>query len=264
MNEPEKVDSELIQALIVKTLATNPAGHRLCLIGGFRYRLLDDGARRSMDVDYHWDGDLEAKQQEVIEALQARLLPEVQARYGYDGAVGAAKGPDAESISVKTVRVALRPKGTTGHVISIPVEITRIECLDPPIVRTVKGTVCLTASDADMVESKVISLLNRVHVQAQDIVDLFLFQDAFLPDSPQRLGVKLSRMKISDAAVDRRLAHLQRYREMHARAIEGVIDEQIDASVAVNLKAAGGGATVLDAVLDRVTGLVRAERETRS
>jgi hypothetical protein len=131
-------------------------------------------------------------------------------------------------------------------------------------VRTVKGTVCLTASDADMVESKVISLLNRVHVQAQDILDLFLFQDAFRPESGRRLGVKLSRLKIAAATVDRRLAHLERYRAMHVRAIDRVIDEQLDESVAGNLELAGGGAAVLDAVRERVAKLVREARETPS
>ena len=80
-------ESEAIQGLIVRTLATNPAGHRLCLIGGFRYRLLDGSARRSVDVDYHWEGDLVAKQREVIdrvidEQLDAAVAANVKAAGG--------------------------------------------------------------------------------------------------------------------------------------------------------------------------------------
>ena len=51
---------ERIQALAAKTLATQPAGHQLHLIGGFRYRLLDASCRASVDIDYHWEGDLDS------------------------------------------------------------------------------------------------------------------------------------------------------------------------------------------------------------
>ena len=122
MNDRIRDDSEAIQGMIVRTLATNPAGHRLCLIGGFRYRLLDGSARRSIDVDYHWEGDIEAKQQEVIALLQTRLLPDVQVRYGYEGAVGPVKGPDAESPLVRTIETVFRRVHTAEGAIVIPVE----------------------------------------------------------------------------------------------------------------------------------------------
>lgn len=35
----EPTIAERIQTLVAKILATSPAGHQLCLIGGFRYRL---------------------------------------------------------------------------------------------------------------------------------------------------------------------------------------------------------------------------------
>ena len=95
---------EAIQKLIVSVIATHPAGHRLCLIGGFRYRLLSQSCRMSVDIDYHWDGNLAAKQAEVATLLTARALPEIQRRFGYDGQVRTTTGPDANSPSVKTGR----------------------------------------------------------------------------------------------------------------------------------------------------------------
>lgn len=264
MNDRIRDDSEAIQGMIVRTLATNPAGHRLCLIGGFRYRLLDGSARRSIDVDYHWEGDIEAKQQEVIALLQTRLLPDVQVRYGYEGAVGPVKGPDAESPLVRTIETVFRRVHTAEGAIVIPVEITRIVCLDPAVVRTVKGTVCLTASDADMIESKVISLLNRVYVRAQDFVDLFLFQDAFIPDSNRRLRNKLSQLKLPDASIEGTMSSLLRNRVLHIRAIEQVLEEQVDEAVAATLREAGGGSTMFDTVYDILGAQLRTKEKAGS
>ena len=78
---------ERIQTLAATILATHPAGHQLCLIGGFRYRLLNASARASTDIDYHWEGDLQRKQMEIVDVLRSRLLPEVKRQIGYDGDV---------------------------------------------------------------------------------------------------------------------------------------------------------------------------------
>lgn len=55
----QKNDTEIIQKMIARTVATHPAGRNLMLIGGFRYRLLDSSVRTSNDIDYHRDGDLQ-------------------------------------------------------------------------------------------------------------------------------------------------------------------------------------------------------------
>src|SRR5450759_747355 len=152
--------AEEIQKLTARFLAINPAGHKLCLIGGFRYRLLNASCRTSRDIDYHWEGDLASKQADIIELLRKKLLPEVKTRFGYDGAIHPATGPEADSPAACVIDMAFYHLGMAGHRIEVPVEITRIQCSDPPVVRTVGGTVFLTASDVDMIESKVVALFN--------------------------------------------------------------------------------------------------------
>jgi len=46
--------ADRIQRIIARLIAENPAGRGLCLIGGYRFRLLDHSPRRSVDIDYHW------------------------------------------------------------------------------------------------------------------------------------------------------------------------------------------------------------------
>jgi hypothetical protein len=244
---------EGMQKLVAGLIAVSPAGHRLCLIGGFRYRLLSQSCRTSLDIDYHWEGSLDDKQRELVDLLKSKLLPEVKRRFGYDGTVCPAAGPDAESPCVRTVLVAFYRLEPVADRIELPVEITRIICLDPPVVRTVAGTVYLTASDADMVESKVIALFNRGFLQARDILDLFLFQDSFVPDSAQRLRSKFDMLPISPSVLADRCARLRVNRVVHVRAIARIIDDQVDAAVAANLKAAGGGNMIFDAVVALLT-----------
>jgi hypothetical protein len=43
---------ERIQLIAVRILATHPAGHGLCLVGGLRYRLLNGSAQASNDIDH--------------------------------------------------------------------------------------------------------------------------------------------------------------------------------------------------------------------
>ena len=248
--QPERTKLvEEIQRLAAGLIAINPAGHKLCLIGGSRYRFLNRSCRTSLDIDYHWDGDLESKQTEIMDLLRAKLLPEVKRRFGFDGDVQKATGPDADSPCVKTVTAAFYRTGEAEERIELPVEITSIPCMDSPVVRTVAGIVYLTASDADMIESKVLALFNRIFLAERDIVDIFLFQDSFARDSSQRLKAKFAGLHISPESVSGRYSRLLAKRAVHVRAVEEIIANQIDAAVAANLKASGGGEMIFDTVV---------------
>lgn len=244
---------EAMQQRIVTLIATQPAGHRLCLIGGYRLRLLDQSQRLSMDIDYHWDGDLAEKQAEIHALLTRRLLPEIHARWGYEGQVRLATGPEADSPFVKSVEVVCSRAAMSPIRIVIPVEVTSIPCADPPIVRTQSGTVFLTASDADMVESKVLALFCRVFLQARDLVDLFLYADRFTEASPERLRIKFERMGLEPKARWELFARWMLNRDPHIRAIETVLQEQVEPDTAAQLRSAGGGALIFDTVLQMMT-----------
>ncbi len=241
--------TERIQLLATRIVATHPAGRGLCLIGGFRYRLLNESARASMDIDYHWGGDLQTKQMEIAELFRSKLLPEVKRQLGYDGGVWPAAGPDAESPVVRTVDLAFYRVAEPGSRIEIPVDIMGVACLDPPIVRTVEGAVFLTVSDADMIESKILACLARPFLQVRDVLDIFLFQDALPPDSAERLSQKLNKLPLPPAKAIERLNNLANGRTVHVREIERLLDEQVNAAVTVNLRAAGGAAMIWDCVM---------------
>jgi hypothetical protein len=179
-----------------------------------------------------------------------KLLPVIRERMGYDGSVKPATGPDAESATVKTLEVAVwQQNGPLGR-LTIPVDITRIPCADKPIVRTVDGVLYLSASDADMVESKVLAIFLRPYFQERDMVDVFLFQDKFRPDSPGRIRKKLSGLSMSKARVSEMLKKIVADRKYHVRNIEGIVRDQIDAPAAEKLKKAGGAAMIFDRVLE--------------
>lgn len=241
---------EEIQRLIATVIATNPAGHNLCLIGGFRYRFLDESCRLSNDVDYHWDGDLDEKQTEVVSLFKRKLLPEVKQHFGYDGTVSPATGPNADSPSVKIINLAFYRIDVSHSRIGIPVDITRIVCLDQPTVRTAQGVVYPTISDTDMIESKVISLFNRQTIEERDLVDLFLFENQLAPDSPERIPLKLSRISLPRLLVKERLHDMVTDRDYHVRAIKEIIDDQLDPQAVANINEAGGASMVFDRVCD--------------
>jgi len=228
-------------------VAISPAGVNLLLIGGFRYRLLDNSQRFSVDIDYHWGGDLEAKQRELLALCRRVILGQVRRELGYEGWVSARTGPDADSPSAKFIDLRFW-KGNL-HV-EIPLEITQIICLDPPTIRTLSGTVHATPSDTDVIESKIIAVLNRIFLQHRDLVDVFLYGDKLQPDSPARMKQKLAKLQLRRQTIAARMKDLQENRQYHARAIQKVIDEQMDATVAQQMNAGGGGRTVLDGAMD--------------
>ncbi|MBI4603362.1 MAG: hypothetical protein HY721_15530, partial [Planctomycetes bacterium] len=216
--------------------------------------------RTSLDIDYHWDGDLETKRDEILGLLRKKLLPEVKRRMGYDGTAEPLVGPDADSPLVKAITFAAFRRDLPGSRIELPVDITRIVCLDPPVARTAGGTVYLTASDADMAESKVIALLQRVFVQDRDLLDLFLFQGALPPDVGPRLKEKLSTLSVAQRDVDERLASLRQNAGVHARGVDGIIRQQVDEPAAANLRKAGGGKAICETVLGILEDVVARAR----
>lgn len=110
MDKPEIAEN--IQKMAVKLLATSPAGEGLCLIGGFRYRWLDQSCRRSVDLDYHWDGGLKQKQEQVIVLFQNNIGR--AAAFGamsvfYSGNAGGISPPDNQHVSaLRAQRVLTR------------------------------------------------------------------------------------------------------------------------------------------------------------
>ena len=233
--------------MVVRLLATNPAGHGLCLIGGFRYRFLDQSVRQSRDLDYHWEGDLAAKQAELASLFKRRLLPDVKRRLGYDGDVRATTGPGADSPSVCIVELAFWSAGSPGR-IEVPVDITRIICRDPVTVRTADGVVYPTPSDADLIEGKVIALFNRRYIQHRDFVDLFLFSSHLRLDSSERLQDKFTALGINKESILRQLRDFAEHTDYHIRSIAAVISDQLDPSAAANIEAAGGATLVFETV----------------
>jgi len=247
--------TERIQRLVASLVATHPAGVGLRVVGGFRYRLLDRGPRRSIDIDYHWDGDLAAKRQELIALCERRLLPDIRRQFGLDGRVAAAARAGDESVAVATVELAFWKLGSALGRIEIPIDVIRIECLDPPAARTADGVVYRTASDADMIESKVISILMRTFLEHRDLLDLHLFASHLRADAADRLEAKLARLGAEGSQLERRLADLAGAADRHARALDAVIRDQLDPAAATTLADCGGGHTVLEHVrglLDRL------------
>jgi hypothetical protein len=138
------------------------------------------------------------------------------------------------------------------------VEITRILCRDAMTLRTVGGTVYATASDADLIEGKIIAVINRIFVEHRDLVDLFLFGDRLLIDSPGRVSEKLGQAQLDREFLRRRLDDLVQNAAYHARAVQNIIDSQLEVSVAAQINAAGRGRLVFDRALQLIRSHVTA------
>jgi hypothetical protein len=248
-NNRTKVAEE-IQKIVAGMIATHPVGRGLSLIGGVRFRLLNESPRMSIDIDYHWEGLLTDKQQEIVVFLKRMVIPEVRRRFDYEGTATAAAGPETDSAFVKVVDLAFYKPDVAGSRIEVPLDITRIERLDKPAVRTRGGVVYLTVSDADMVESKVIALITRTYIEARDMVDLFLFTDFLKPQSKKRVMEKFSRLSVSRAVIAGKIKAVAEARAVHIRNIEEIIASQIEPETARRLREGGGAAEIFDRVAD--------------
>ena len=242
-----KQETDRLQRIVAKTIATSPAGVNLLLIGGFRFRLLDQSQRFSADIDYHWGGDLDAKQGELLQLCRRSILTQVRRELDYEGSASIRKGPEADAPNARFLDLRFWKKGASFEV---PIEITRILCLDPPIIRTVEGTVHATPSDADVIESKLIAIVNRLFIQHRDLVDLFLYADKLRPDSRIRLEKKIKKLGLSRESITRRLRDLEENQDYHSGSIQKVLIEQMDSVVAQQMDAGGGGKAVLSATLE--------------
>lgn len=261
MTAEKQKEVETIQRVVAQYVATHPVGRKLALIGGFRYRFLDASVRTSADIDYHWAGDLEEKQRGLIDSFHRGLLSKVSRLFGYSGRVDARTGPDADSPVVRVVDLSFWKDDVPYSRIEIPVEVTRITCADPVEVRTAGGTIYATASEGDMIESKVIAILDRITLRHRDIIDVFLFQDRFRSDSAPRLKSKLRALGMSDRDIQQKMRDLQEHSDYHAKATQEVIDTQLDPEAAAQLNDSGGGGMVLDkvlSILNRYIGLEKA------
>jgi predicted nucleotidyltransferase component of viral defense system len=231
-----------IQKLVARIIATSPAGVRLLLIGGFRLRLLDASERFSVDLDYHWDGDLSKKQDELLKLCRRSIIKEVEREFGYQGSASVPTGPEFESSPARFLELRFWKDSET---IEVPIEILKILCLDPPIIRTADGTIHATASEADLIESKIIAIFNRTFLQHRDLLDVFLYHAKLRPDSNKRLKQKLKKLHVASEAIQARLRDFENNFPYHAKAIQKIVEEQMGVVAAAQIGAAGGGKTIL-------------------
>jgi hypothetical protein len=250
MSDPKQEVTEAIQRMAARLLATTHAGFKLALIGGFRYRLLDQGPRISRDIDYHWAGDLVAKRDELVDTFRRRLLPEVRRKFGYSGSASPHTGPEGQSPAVSAVMLAFWRDGEESSRIELPVEITRVRCTDDLVVKAVDGVVYPTASDQDMIENKIVAIFARSFLQHRDLVDLFMFASHLAPSSPERIERKLAELGLDCGRATKRLDDLSAGQGRHIGVIDNIIDTQVEAEVAANLTRGGGGAMVFDRVIE--------------
>ena len=241
---------EEIQKLVVKTIATSRVGINLSLIGGFRFRLLDNSPRISVDIDYHWPGNLEDKQRELVSLFQRKLLPSIKEKWDYDGKVSERICPDRDLPGTRTVDLAFYKMGVLYSRIEMSVDITRIECEDNPVPITREGTVFLTVSDGDMIESKIIALFNRIYVQERDILDIFLFREKLEPDSKERIAGKMEHLSLDKSLVAKRFEKIKTDRDYHIRRMNFIIEEFFDPSAVENIHMGGGARIVFDHVME--------------
>lgn len=134
--------------------------------------------------------------------------------------------------------------------------MTRIPCIDPIVVRTTEGTVYPTISDADIIESKVLAIFNRTHILHRDLVDIFLYRDQLRPDSGVRLAAKLKSLSVAPSTIKARIDDLRKNKAYHARAIQEVVDTQLDTAAANQLRDAGGGKMIGEEVLKALDSLL--------
>ena len=252
MGDPKQEVTEDIQRMVARLLATTSSGFGLALIGGFRYRFLDQGPRVSRDIDYHWTGDLTEKRDELIAAFKRRLLPEVRRKLRYTGSVRSHTGPEGESPAVSVVQLAFWRDGEASSRIELPVEITRIGCADGLVVKTMDGVAYPTVSDQDMIENKIIAVFARSFLQHRDLLDIFMLANHLTASSPQRIDDKLTEMGIDRGRVVKRLGDLAAGRGRHSGALGDLIDTQVEAPAAANLVLGGGGEMVFDRAVEIV------------
>ncbi len=255
-------EMEVLQKLIARTVARYPAGRNVMMIGGFRYRFLDNSVRTSADIDYHWAGDLDRKQAELLALFKRFLLPEVQRILSYEGFAELQRGPDADSPNMRGILLAFWKPSVPWSRVEIPIEITRIVCADPVHIRTVEGTIYATASDADMIESKILALFNRPEITHRDLVDIYLFQGHLISESRARLASKRNALKLSPKDFLGRLENLRLHASYHGKATQTVIDTQLEPAAARQLTDAGGGLYIVNTVQTLLDQLLEAPDES--
>jgi ATP-dependent Clp protease ATP-binding subunit ClpA len=69
------------------------------------------------------------------------------------------------------------------------------------------------------------------------------------------LKEKLATLQLRPETLSRRIKDLKDNQEYHARAIQKVIDEQMEPTVAQQMNAGGGGRAVFDLALKRILGV---------
>ncbi len=247
---------ESIQKLIVTFLARHSSGYKLYLIGGFRFRFIDESCRFSRDIDYYWEGDLVEKQTGLIAVLNKDVIPEVSRQFAYTGQARAAIGPDSESEVVKTIDLAFWKEGEAGSRIEIPVDIMKFACLEKPIARTRHGVIVATPADNDLVEGKVVALLNRWPLQERDFIDLFLFEKMLTKLSGPNIKQKLSQYNFDSSRIKQKLELISQSSDIHKRAIDTIISQQLEPQSAAQLIEAGGGAFIFEQTLKIIKKLL--------
>jgi predicted nucleotidyltransferase component of viral defense system len=231
---------ERLQKKIAKTIASG-SGRQLLLIGGFRYRLIDNSIRQSMDIDYHCLENIDEVKKSLISLFNRRLFPEIKREFGLDGSI--IGKTDLEKTEY-TIELSFYNQTSRFE---IPVDLINITCMDNPEIRIINGLIYLTVSDADMVESKILSLISRL--QDRDLLDLYLFKDRLLPNSANRLQKKLNVLNLSVSELTKLIKILQKNYTLHVKNLNKIIEERVNKNMQEMLQSVGTN-SILDSIIE--------------
>jgi hypothetical protein len=95
-------------------------------------------------------------------------------------------------------------------------------------------------------------VFNRLFIQHRDFLDIFLFGDHLSSESPTRLKEKFEKLQVNPATIESRLKDLRQNADYHARAVQAVIDSQLDPVAAGQVNIGGGGQTVFGRALELI------------
>lgn len=209
-----------LQAFFLEEFYKNPASNGVVLLGGGRFRHINNSIRFSIDLDFFKTKYFEFNK--VLNFISGRFVKLVDEKFNVSARIIDIP-PWQKSHAVETVRLLVYDMDKDFHQIELDFDFIMREPLAGFEKNLLKNVVVITCNPAESLEEKLISIYERDNLKIRDIFDLWYYRNLAKDLNRNNIQKKLAERNISSESIINRLKDFDKHREYYLKEIRNII-----------------------------------------
>lgn len=209
-----------IQAFFLEEFYKNPSSNGTVLVGGGRFRHINNSLRFSVDLDFFQDKGFNEKN--IQGFISGKFIKLLEQRFGVSARI-IETPPWQKTHNIETIRLLVYDKDNDFYQIEIDFDFIMRKPYSGYEKELFRNVVILTSTNEESLEEKLISVFEREPIKIRDLFDFWYYRDLVKKFDKDRIQKKLKERGVSKDSIEKRLKDFTLHRDYYIREIKNII-----------------------------------------